>query len=139
MCFSYTTADDESKTMHQYVVTSSIILGYLIVLELLQVKSHGPIDYICDIKNITDLISILGQILFITLYYLRGDYGLEEEVLTVVIFFGVLKGMLTIFELFHYTRFLVYMVVRTVDSLLPFMIFLTGQQIHFGAVFNHTD
>jgi len=135
--FSYVANSD-----HNYewvIIISMIILFYLFVKEILMIKSTSPRSYIHNINNISSLILIISHIIFCYFHYAEHDKDVEGEILTGVIFIGILKGGMTIFTMFHYTRFLVYMVVRTIAGLLPFILFLVGQQIHFAAVFTHSD
>ena len=145
MCFNY---KDDKTVPRDLVVTSVIFLAWMILIELMQLKADG-MKYFKRYYNKLDMIIILGHLIWLALPNSANeveDYDeavstqlfssdsddwnahpfTKNQVLTVVAFLGIFRGLATLFNQVKYTRFLTYMVERTIKELVPFMIFCTG-------------
>ena len=86
--------------------------------------------------NQTDLLILFGHFIFLIYHHTHSDN--TNQILTYVALMGIFRGMLTLFKQFTSTRFLTYMVEKTIGEMIPLLFFLIGQIIIFSAVFTLT-
>jgi hypothetical protein len=95
-----------------------------LVIEASQIKADGS-KYFTKYYNIFDIIVIIAHFTFLIVYFLTmGGVIVEEkkvdgwddrtlwanQILTIVVFPGIYRGIVTAFRQWNYTRFLTYMV-----------------------------
>ena len=124
------------------MITSTIILGIEVVFEFTQIRSSGR-KYFMNMNNLFDILIIFCHLAFVHDYYDRyldhqkllseiDDKSDDENLihtsqfLTMAAFAGIWRGVITTFRQFKETRFLTYMVSKSLREMVPFTIFFIG-------------
>ena len=116
------------------IVNLTLVLCILLfVREAIELKIYGAKRYFTILKNYIDL---CGQIFYVSFYI---AYCLEIKELHYVFVAslgcGLIRGSVTLFNLFTSTRYLTKMVITIMSELGPFLILLIAQVFVFGLIF----